>query len=65
MYKKLKNANYFLIIFSFLLELFAIIIGIFIDVSILYMNNDFLNKSFTFKIFSLIETSILVGFVFQ
>ena len=64
MYKKLKNANYFLIIFSFLLELFAIIIGIFIDVSILYMNNDFLNKSFTFKIFSLIETSILVGFVF-
>jgi hypothetical protein len=65
MYKKLKNANYFLIIFSFLLELFAIIIGIFIDVSILYMNNDFLNKSYTFKIFSLIETSILVGFVFQ
>ncbi len=64
MYKKLKNANYFLIIFSFLLELFAIIIGIFIDVSILYMNNDFLNKSYTFKIFSLIETSILVGFVF-
>jgi hypothetical protein len=63
MYKKLKNAIYFLIIFSFLLELSAIIIGIFIDLSILNMNNDILNKLYSFKIFSLVETSILVCFV--
>lgn len=65
MYKKLKNALYSLIIFSILLEVIAIVIGILIDLSIFYMNNDILTKCHDFKMFSLIETSILVSIVFQ
>lgn len=63
MYKKLKNANYFLIIFSMIIEITAIIIGILLLVSILNMNNYSLEIYQSFKTFTLTVTSILITLV--